>query len=343
MERALEYVVIEITRACNLRCVHCGSGCTDAPDKELSISNWANIISEFPNLGVQRVVFSGGEPTIKRGIELLFPQLASMDISYGIISNGFSLRRETLDALVKSPPFAVGFSIDGMAQVHNRIRQNNGSWQRCKETIEQVKEVKLPVCIVTTVNKWNWHQLRQIAKWASSIKVDCWQLQLTFPAGRAKDQEDFLVNEHMFADIFEQIAMLRKKYPNMKIEAADCFAFAPAGLIRDDKWHGCQAGITSVGIDAAGNVMPCLAMRSAAFCGSLKDKKLGEIWRDSDKFDFNRRFNPDSVEGKCRDCRILESCRGGCGSFSLAYSGRFHEAPFCYFRKELKNEEVLNV
>lgn len=203
----------------------------------------------------------------------------------------------------------------------------------------RVKEAGLPVSIVTTVNKWNWHQLKQIAKWANSIKADCWQLQLTFPAGRAREQADFLIDERIFAEIFEQIAFFRKKYPNMEIEAADCFAFAPEGLIRPNKWSGCTAGIASVGIDALGNVMPCLAMRSAALCGNVKEKPLSEIWHTSGNLDFNRCFNPRSVVGKCHDCRILDVCRGGCGSFSLAYNGHLHNAPFCYFRNELLREE----
>jgi radical SAM protein with 4Fe4S-binding SPASM domain len=132
------------------------------------------------------------------------------------------------------------------------------------------------------------------------------------------------------------IARLRREYPNMRIEAADCFTFAPAGLIRDEDWCGCQAGITSIGIDASGNVMPCLAMRAAAICGNVKETPLKEIWKNSPELDFNRRFNPGSVSGECRDCQILDYCRGGCGSFSLSYYGHFHEAPFCYFRAELR-------
>lgn len=110
----LRYVVVEITKLCNLRCVHCGSGCTDALEEELSISDWTRVISEFPGLGVEKVVISGGEPTIKSGIEKLFPQFVASGIHYGIITNGFSLKESVLNALVKYPPFAVGFSVDGM-------------------------------------------------------------------------------------------------------------------------------------------------------------------------------------------------------------------------------------
>jgi len=341
MEFELRDVVIEITKICNLKCVHCGSGCTDILERELSIDDWKGVISSLAELGVKKIIFSGGEPTLKRGIEELFSQITSLGMDYGVISNGFGMKDGILDALSKYRPFAVGLSVDGLEKTHNRIRQNSSSWQNCIESIKRVKSAELPVCVVTTVNRWNYEELEKLALLTDSLGAECWQLQLTFPAGRAKDQKDFLISEEMFVDIFEKIARFRKEYPNMKIEAADCFAFAPKDMIRDDGWFGCQAGISSIGIDAFGDVMPCLAMRAATFCGNIKDSSLKEIWENSDKLDFNRNFNPDLVLGKCHDCRALLYCRGGCGSFSLSYNGHFHDAPFCYFRNELRKRELI--
>ena len=338
MEFELRDVVIEITKICNLRCVHCGSGCTDVLGKELSIDDWKGVIPILAELGAKKIIFSGGEPTLKNGIEELFGQITSLGMSYGIISNGFSMKDGILDALFRYRPFAVGFSVDGLEETHNRIRQNSRSWQNCIESIRHVKSAGLPICLVTTVNRWNHGELEELASLVDSFGVECWQLQLTFPAGRARDQKNFLINEEIFADVFEKTAIFRKKYPNTKIEAADCFAFAPEGVIRDDGWFGCQAGITSIGIDAFGDVMPCLAMRATAVCGNVKDISLEKTWENSDKLDFNRKFNPDLVLGNCRDCQALAYCRGGCGSFSLSYNGRFHDAPFCYFRDELRRK-----
>lgn len=329
-------VVIEITKRCNFKCVHCGSGCTDIPGEELTTEEWIPVIQELSGIGVKKIVFSGGEPTIKKGIERLFGRIAGLGMEYGVISNGFAMSDRMINALVKDKPFAVGFSVDGMEKTHNRIRRNQKSWENCMESIRRVKEAKLPICIVTTINAWNCRELDELAKLADSLKAECWQLQLTFPGGRARQQNNFLINEKEFLTVFRKITEFRRKYPDIRIEAADCFAFAPAGLIRDDDWSGCQAGITSIGIDASGNVMPCLAMRAAAVCGNIKETSIKDIWENSDKFDFNRNFNPDSVIGKCRNCEILDYCRGGCGSFSLFYNGHFHDAPFCEFREALR-------
>lgn len=333
----LKYAVIEITKKCNLRCVHCGSGCTGTSGKELDIDEWKKVISQFSELGVERVVFSGGEPTLKKGIEALFAYLHQLGINYGIISNGFKMEEQLIGSLSRYKPFAVGFSVDGGGKIHNKIRQNEKSWENCLDSIAKIKQAGIPVSIVTTLNQWNYDELGYLANFVNYIRADCWQIQLTFPTGRAKEQTSFLVTEEMFAKTFNLISFFRRQYPNVRIEAADCFAFADAGLIRDNDWYGCQAGITSIGIDAEGNVMPCLAMRLAAFCGNVKDKPLKEIWKNSDKFDFNRKFDPDSVSGNCRDCKILEYCRGGCGSFSLSYNGVFHDAPFCHFRELLRD------
>jgi radical SAM protein with 4Fe4S-binding SPASM domain len=337
----LRDVVLEITKRCNLRCRHCGSGCTDLFGRtlELEISEWEKVISKLAEMNAKRVVFSGGEPTLKKGIQDLFSQIKSLGMEYGIITNGFCLEDEILNALVANPPYAVGFSIDGMSTTHNNIRQNGNSFGRCLYSITKVKKEKLPVCIVTTVNKWNYRELEDIAKLANDFCADSWQIQMTFPAGRAKKQKDFLIDQRIFNEIFLLIARLRKKYENMRIEAADCFAFAPPGLIRDEEWQGCQAGMTTIGIDAYGDVMPCLSMRAAAICGNVKKNSLREIWKNSKEFDVNRKFAENSAGVNCKDCIILKNCRGGCGSFSLSYNGRFHDAPFCYYREDFKNKK----
>ena len=338
MEFKLKEAVIEITKICNLRCVHCGSGCTDVSGRELTIDDWKKVILELCDMDAERKVFSGGEPTIKKGIEELFEQIVSLGMSYGIITNGFNLKDKMIEAMVRNKPYAVGFSVDGLRMTHDRIRQNKRSWQNVMESIGRVKEAGLPICTVTTINRWNWTELESLASLMDSLGVDCWQLQITFPSGRAARQKDFLITEEVFNEICRDIAKFRIRYPRMKIEAADCFTFAPKGEIRDDDWFGCQAGITSLGIDALGNVMPCLSMRAAAVCGNVKETSLKKIWESSPQLDINRKFDPKSITGKCRNCQIINYCRGGCGSFSLSYNGHFHDAPFCYFRNELKAE-----
>ena len=139
----------------------------------------------------------------------------------------------------------------------------------------------------------------------------------------------------IFKKLCAQVRAFRGMYPDLNIQAADCFGVAPANSIRTHDWKGCGAGIASMGIDSFGNVMPCLSLRSELRCGNTKEKTIKEIWETSSGFDFNRHFKKEDVKCDCSLCNNLNLCRGGCASLSYSYHNRFHDTPFCYYKHYL--------
>ncbi len=111
----LREVVIEITKRCNLNCVHCGSDCGHkAVEDELSIEEWKDVLLQLSEMRIKKVVFSGGEPTLKDGFEKLLPFTNRLGIKVGFISNGFlTFNKLLLEAIRQSNLFAVGLSVDG--------------------------------------------------------------------------------------------------------------------------------------------------------------------------------------------------------------------------------------
>ena len=337
MEFKLEEVVIELTKRCNLSCLHCGSSCENqmSPD-ELTAIEWQSILEDLKDFGVGKVVFSGGEPTLKSGFTGLMEFCRQIDLRFGFISNGFNFNRDLLNALEVSRPFAVGLSIDGLKKTHNLIRQNDRSWTNALITISRLQDLKIPVCISTTVNRLNYSELSPLAGFLNAAQISAWQIQLAMPVGRMRQNCDLQIDENIFQSVCRQVMAIRKTYPQLMAQAADCFGPAPLGVIRSENWTGCSAGISSIGIDACGYVTPCLSMReNHIFCGRLPNQKIAECWH-SQYFDFNRHFHPQIVKGNCVDCDYLKQCRGGCNSQSLSHFGSFHDSPFCFYRQLIK-------
>lgn len=333
LKNGIQEVVIELTQECNLECMHCGSDCGSSPNKkELAVADWKKCLNELVDLGAKKVVFSGGEPTIKKGFEDLIRYANNTGIKYGFITNGFHLEKSLIDTISKCKPFAVGISMDGLKSVHNKIRKNKDSWSNLISVVSILKSVGIQICAVTTVNKINYGQLHQLAQWLHFAEIDSWQIQLAMPFGRMAKNDKLLINEEEFKDVCRMIVGFRAMYPALNIQAADCFGIAPAGMIRTNDWCGCTGGLCSLGIDAFGNVMPCLSLRVDQRCGNIKEKSLKDIWENSSGFDCNRKFDKEKVKGKCAKCELLSDCRGGCASQSMAYYGHFHEAPFCFYR-----------
>jgi len=283
-------------------------------------------------MGAQKATSSGGEPFLKEGFEQIIIHMHKIGLEYGIVTNGSAIGATVLNTMVNHKPLIVGFSLDGLGSTHNYIRQNSQSYRSVLKSVSMVKAGGIPTAAITTISKLNIGELGHLMDLVAFIGFDCWQIQLSMPFGRMKEHIDWLIDQDEFWSVCQQIICFRKRFPHIKIEAADCFGPAPGNVIRDEEQYGCGAGITGVGIDACGNVLPCLSLRGSDVCGNIREQSLREIWENSSGFDFNRNFQPDNIGSNCSNCQIINGCRGGCASNSVAYTGQLHNSPFCFLR-----------
>lgn len=87
---------MSVTERCNLRCTYCmpKDGITLTPeDKILSLEDQKRTIGLFASLGVNKLRFSGGEPTVYKGLTELIGYSRSIPTikSIGITTNGIKL------------------------------------------------------------------------------------------------------------------------------------------------------------------------------------------------------------------------------------------------------------
>jgi radical SAM protein with 4Fe4S-binding SPASM domain len=95
-------------------------------------------------------------------------------------------------------------------------------------------------------------------------------------------------------------------------------------------WEGCQAGITSIFIDSAGNVKGCGALYDDAFIeGNVRQEPLARIWDDECRFSYNRGFQRQLLQGRCRNCDVAEACMGGCRASNYFTTGSLYENAYC--------------
>ena len=62
-------VIINITKRCNLKCVHCYAGSGDFDNSiEISTDTWMKVLEDLAEFGCPVVLFSGGEPLLHKDI-----------------------------------------------------------------------------------------------------------------------------------------------------------------------------------------------------------------------------------------------------------------------------------
>ncbi len=337
----LRVAVVETTNRCNLSCLICGSDSKNVVNlEELSAPEWCGLIDEMKECGLKEVFFSGGEPTLKPGIEEMIEHAADRGLKWGMVSNGLYIPDSQLDLFQERKPLAIGLSVDGLWALHNTLRGNPQSLQMVEKYIQEFQQREIPFSIITTIHKLNFRELFAVAEFVLRNKIYGWQIQLAMPFGRMRENSDLLLSEEEFREACLTVEKIRKILPDVKIAGADCFAWAPAGRIRRGRWLGCSAGLESVGIDALGNVRGCLAMTGCEREGNIKERSFSEIWHDPNLFSYNRHFNPRNTSSFCQSCPKVMICRGGCNAQSFSMTGQFQQGTYCWYKSKQKEREV---
>ena len=166
----------ELTLACNLRCRHCGTAAGEPREKELTLDESLKICDQLPELLVQEVDFTGGEPLMMPGWQKIFARLSKLGIYIKILTNGILLNQETAEQLKDFSVAGVGVSIDGLEDTHDRIRGHDGLFHRILGGISHVSAANLPISVITTVNSFNLGELPGLFRILVDIGVSRWQV-----------------------------------------------------------------------------------------------------------------------------------------------------------------------
>lgn len=338
----LQVAVLETTNRCNLNCLICGSDSkSQVNPNELTSHEWCKLIDELAEAGAEKIFFSGGEPTLKPGIGDIIEHTAKSGMRWGLISNGLYIPQSLLELFQERKPITIGLSLDGPADIHNMLRRNPESFQMVSKYIAEFRNREIPFSVITTIHKLNFRELFGIAEFVLENKIYGWQIQLAMPFGRMKQNQELLLSQEEFRRACEMIERIRKILPEVNVAAADCFAWAPAGKIRQGRWLGCSAGLESVGIDAQGNVKGCLSMTECEPEGNIRKQSFAKIWQDESLFAYNRCFDPANTSEFCQNCFKVMKCKGGCNSQSFSMTGEFQQGVYCWHKSMNKGGDQV--
>ena len=126
-----ETVVWEITFACNMQCIHCGTSAGKRRPDELTTEEALNLVDELADLGCKSLTISGGEPLLRKDWRELAARAKERDMTTYLITNGFAVTAAIADDFLHLGFKRIGVSIDGMEEVHNYIRQRPDSYSKC--------------------------------------------------------------------------------------------------------------------------------------------------------------------------------------------------------------------
>jgi radical SAM protein with 4Fe4S-binding SPASM domain len=330
-------VVIEISRMCNMRCIHCASSAGTVRPSEIGIRRLLPLIDELHEMGVHDIVFSGGEPLLFRDWPLLAAKVRDYGINLGIVSNGTYVVEQAEN--IARHITAIAMSVDGLEEVHNYVRQSSDAFRDVMSAFKEMARRDVYRLATTAVSRINFHQLEEIYELLKEHEVLGWQVQLTFASGRMKEQQQQICEPR---DLYRLVEFLVNVAQEKKIElrVADNIGYCTPSdeLMRGYRWQGCHAGTSVMAIEADGNVKGCLCqvpeyIQGKKFVeGNINTRPVKDIWNDDALFAYNRNFDFSQVRGFCRTCKYLPVCKCGCTAFAYYVTGTKYDNPYCLYR-----------
>ena len=197
----------ELTLACNIRCQHCASSAGRPRKDELTTEEALSLCGQFPELLVQEVAFTGGEPLLRSDWPTITEYLAKTGIATTMVTNGLGLDADSLLQMNDAGLAALAVSVDGLEAAHHRLRGKEGLFRRTLAGMENASKAGLPVTVFTTVHGMNVGQLGAMYSLLQSVGVTQWQPQPMMYFGRSRNGSETILSEQDYVErghFFEQ-------------------------------------------------------------------------------------------------------------------------------------------
>ena len=359
-ERSLDgsIAIWNFTNRCNLACRHCYSYADPNSEDFLSTEFILDSIPELLKAGIRFVIFSGGEPLIRKDIFEIAEAMREAGIVTYLSTNGLYVNEKNVDRIIETFNY-IGISIDGIEAVHDAFRGLEGAYRRSLDAIALIQQHGGNAGIRFTITEETKGSFYDIFDLAEEIGVDKIYISHLVYSGRGLDNLKIDISKEERRKFVEFIIDKAFQYHeegrkidvvtgNMEMDAIlflEKFGeYYPE--LRDEmqrrlrNWGGNSAGRKLVNIDWKGNVKPDPFFPFVI--GNMTEKPFSEIWLDGENEMLTRlREHPRILSGKCADCSVIDICNGGSRSRAWAIHGDlWAEDPSCYLSSaEITSEE----
>ncbi len=179
----------EVTKGCNLRCIHCRASATElSSPTDLSTQAALAIIDQIAAAANPILVLSGGEPLFRSDIFQLARYATDKGLRVALATNGTLVTKEVARMIADSGVRRVSISLDGAdALTHDAFRGLPGAFDAALYGLRNLKSLGMSVQINMTIARHNARQLPQVLELAKSLGADALHTFLLVPVGCGVD------------------------------------------------------------------------------------------------------------------------------------------------------------
>jgi len=345
MKNILRLIFWELTKKCNLACVHCRAEAEDVDfSGELAMDDIKMVIDDITSFASPILVLTGGEPLYRVDVFDIAAYAVQKGLQVALATNGTLIDEEKALKIKDAHISRVSISVDGRdAESHDSFRGIPGSFDRALKGARLLKKAGVAFQFNVTLTKRNIDQIEDILKLAGNEGAKALHLFMLVPVGCGAE---IVETDMISAEEYEEMLnWFYKRSRETEMEFKATCAPHYYRIVREQAHkegrkisleqdgmaamtRGCLAGSGVCFISHRGDVQPCGYLPLVA--GNVTEQPFKKIWEESELFKTLRDL--DQLKGKCGICEFVHVC-GGCRA--RAYYDRhdhLHEEPYCVYQ-----------
>ena len=280
-ERAMPTILhVELTNACNLKCVHCFH---DQKAEWLDYREIARMIQDVKNTSFIRLTITGGEVGLYPKWKEIIEVARQNGLSVAILSNLTCFEKQDLDFIISQKPLFVRTSIYGAsAGLHDAITGVKQSFDITLRNIQYIKDNGVKASVSCSVMKQNANEIVALKQLMNELDVSIefgWQI---LPSRNdSKNIEEIMIDS--------------PTYEHLK-------AF---GILRPSTESSCNPGTYRIAIDPRGFIYACDALRVPI--GNIKNESIFEALSGLEMIKIRKAIEEYSPD-QCKACVNSAKC-----------------------------------
>jgi len=363
-------VVWNITRACNLKCVHCynDSGACKAGD-ELSTAEAKGVIDDLVQFGVPSVLFSGGEPLMRTDLFELIGYAVERGVRAVISTNGTLITAEKARQIKQHGVSYLGISLDGIGPVNDEFRGVTGAFVKTVEGIKNCQDAGVRIGLRLTLTGKNVQDLESLFDFFESQQIERACFYHFVPSGRGGAMADEDLTHAQSRQAVEMILAKTRSFKQagrttdiLTVDNHVDGVYVYLKLKQEDSaradevwklltWNGGGMYSSGVGIgciDFHGKVHPDQFWWHYDL-GDVRKRPFSKIWMDTgNPLLRGLKDRRNYIKGRCRLCQFFDVCGGSLRvRADLHFGDPWAPDPACYLTDaeigldEAKQAELL--
>ncbi|MCQ9208491.1 MAG: radical SAM protein [Omnitrophica bacterium] len=344
-------VVWNTTSACNLRCQHCyfAARPTSAAN-ELSQKEAEDFIEDLADLGVAVLLFSGGEPLLRKDIFGLGKFAQDRGIRTVLSTNGTLITEEAAEQIKQAEFSYAGISLDGLERINDKFRNKPGAFTQALKGIANCQKVGLKVGLRLTLTKHNLADLAAIFDLVEreEIRRLCIYHLVYTGRGASLKENDLTHQERRKALELIWVRTTDFSQRQLKIEvltvdnhADGVWIYLKLKKIDPQRAQqvfelletqgGNSSGIKIGAVDNCGRIFADQFFRTHVL-GNIRQTKFSLVWQDRENIFLQQlRNRAPLLKGRCQRCNFLSICNGNFRARAEAvFNDPWAEDPACY-------------